>query len=95
MLPLEDIGESLSAAKWLINQGEADFAFVISLQSLVVRSGHWGQMLELAHAAASSAGLLWWWIIPPGIGIAVLSLSFILIGYALDEMFNPRLRKRR
>jgi len=52
-------------------------------------------MLELAHGAASSAGLLWWWIIPPGLGIAILSLSFILMGYALDEMFNPKLRKRQ
>jgi len=55
----------------------------------------WGQMLELAHGAATTAGLLWWWVIPPGIGIALLSLSFILIGYALDEMFNPRLRRRQ
>jgi len=72
--------------------GEAALSFLgLGPQTVI----SWGQMLELAHAAASSAGLLWWWIIPPGIGIAVLSLSFILIGYALDEMFNPRLRKRR
>ncbi len=54
----------------------------------------WGQMLELARAAGTQA-LVPWWIVPPGLGIAILSLSFILIGYALDEMFNPRLRKRR
>ena len=55
----------------------------------------WGRMLDLAHGAGSTSGLTWWWIIPPGIGIAVLSLSFILIGYSLDELFNPRLRRRR
>lgn len=55
----------------------------------------WGRMLELAHGSSTSAGLLWWWIIPPGLCIAILSLSFILMGYALDEMFNPRLRRRR
>lgn len=38
---------------------------------------------------------VWWWVLPPGLGIALVSLSFILIGYALDEIFNPRLRKRR
>jgi ABC-type dipeptide/oligopeptide/nickel transport system permease subunit len=71
--------------------GEAALSFLgLGPQTVI----SWGQMLELAHGAATSAGLLWWWIIPPGIGIAVLSLSFILIGYALDEMFNPRLRKR-
>src|SRR5207249_7924552 len=37
----------------------------------------------------------WWWVLPPGFGIALVSLSFILLGYALDEIFNPRLRKRR
>ena len=37
----------------------------------------------------------WWWVIPPGILIAAISLSFILIGYALDEIFNPKLRSRR
>jgi len=72
--------------------GEAALSF-LGLGATGVVS--WGQMLELAHGAASSAGLLWWWVIPPGIGIALLSLSFILIGYALDEMFNPRLRRRR
>lgn len=55
----------------------------------------WGRMLDLAHSAGSTTGLTWWWIVPPGIGIAVLSLSFILIGYSLDELFNPRLRRRR
>jgi peptide/nickel transport system permease protein len=55
----------------------------------------WGKMLELARAAGSAGSLTWWWIIPPGIGIAILSLSFILVGYSLDELFNPRLRRRR
>jgi peptide/nickel transport system permease protein len=50
-------------------------------------------MLEAAHEGTTS--LAWWWVIPPGLGIALLSLSFILIGYSLDELFNPRLRRRR
>lgn len=37
----------------------------------------------------------WWWVLPPGFSIALVSLSFVLIGYALDEIFNPRLRRRR
>lgn len=36
-----------------------------------------------------------WWVIPPGISIALVSLSFILLGYALDEVLNPKLRQRR
>jgi len=57
----------------------------------------WGRMFEQVF---ESGGLthfppLWWWVLPPGFGIALVSLSFVLIGYALDEVFNPRLRKRR
>lgn len=37
----------------------------------------------------------WWWVLPPGFAIALISLSFVLIGYALDEIFNPKLRRRR
>jgi ABC-type dipeptide/oligopeptide/nickel transport system permease subunit len=56
----------------------------------------WGQMLQRAdEAGINTANLAWWWIIPPGIAIALISLSFILLGYAMDEMFNPRLRRRR
>jgi peptide/nickel transport system permease protein len=36
-----------------------------------------------------------WWVIPPGVSIALVSLSFILLGYALDEILNPKLRQRR
>src|SRR6266702_2716661 len=56
----------------------------------------WGQMLQRAdQAGINTANLAWWWIIPPGVAIALISLSFILLGYAMDEMFNPRLRRRR
>lgn len=53
----------------------------------------WGRML---HDAQFEQGIrMWWWMMPPGICIAVVSLSFILLGYALDEILNPRLRARR
>jgi peptide/nickel transport system permease protein len=53
----------------------------------------WGQIIS--NAQVNNALKDWWWIIPPGIAIAFVSLSFVLIGYALDEIFNPRLRRRR
>jgi peptide/nickel transport system permease protein len=51
----------------------------------------WGRMLN--DAATNPA--IWWTMVPPGLAIAVLSLSFILIGYAIDDILNPRLRTRR
>ena len=54
----------------------------------------WGRMLQEAFTSERGIEKLWW-IIPPGISIALVSLSFILLGYALDEILNPRLRMRR
>jgi peptide/nickel transport system permease protein len=57
----------------------------------------WGRILyeyELSGQMASGAFSTWYWTIPPGICIALLSLSFILIGFSLDEILNPRLRER-
>ena len=53
----------------------------------------WGRMLHDAQGAVEGIRM-WWWIVPPGICIAFISLSFILLGYALDEVLNPKLRKR-
>src|SRR2546430_1291665 len=53
----------------------------------------WGNMFQ--HAEISGSLSIWWWVLPPGIAIALVSLSCVLIGYALDEIFNPRLRVRR
>ena len=55
----------------------------------------WGRMFYTANAFGAFRSLAWWWIIPPGIAITLLSLSFVFIGHALDEVMNPRLRVRR
>ncbi len=54
----------------------------------------WGRMLHDAQNVPTGIEM-WWWIVPPGLCIALISLSFILLGYALDEILNPKLRKRR
>lgn len=57
----------------------------------------WGRILhqfEQSGTVAISAFNMWYWTIPPGVCIALLSLSFVLIGYALDDILNPRLRER-
>jgi len=53
----------------------------------------WGRMLH--EVFVSGATKNWWWIIPPGLSIALVATSFILLGYALDEILNPKLRMRR
>jgi ABC-type dipeptide/oligopeptide/nickel transport system permease subunit len=55
----------------------------------------WGRMLHDFTAQAAETKTYWWWVMPPGLCIALLATSFILLGYALDEILNPRLRVRR
>jgi peptide/nickel transport system permease protein len=54
----------------------------------------WGRMLHDVQSEPTGIKM-WWWIVPPGLLIAAISLSFILLGYALDEILNPKLRERR
>jgi peptide/nickel transport system permease protein len=53
----------------------------------------WGMMLQYLQISGHSLDA-WWWLLPPGVAITMLSLSFYLIGRAFDEVVNPRLRKR-
>ncbi len=56
------------------------------------RTMSWGMMLNFVqHANALTA---WWWLLPPGICITLICLSFFLLGRAFDEIVNPRLRRR-
>lgn len=58
----------------------------------------WGRTLyEFSQSGVLIKGLgeYWFWVIPPGVAIALLAMSFILIGFALDEVLNPKLRRRR
>lgn len=59
----------------------------------------WGRMLyefsQSGVATTSAFGDYWFWVIPPGLGIGILSVAFIMVGYSLDEILNPKLRVRR
>jgi peptide/nickel transport system permease protein len=54
----------------------------------------WGSMLEEAFGAGAMTTGAWWYIVPPGVCVILVVLSFTLIGRALEEIFNPRLRER-
>lgn len=57
----------------------------------------WGVMLTNALDTAltnATVDYAWWWFLPPGIAIALLSIAFVMVGYALDNVFNPKLRRR-
>ncbi len=52
----------------------------------------WGTMLYWAEQFAFFHGA-WWWIAAPGVCIALLGLGFVLIGFSLEEIGNPRIRQ--
>ncbi len=54
----------------------------------------WGKMLERAFNNGAFTHGAWWYVVFPGAGIAALSISFVLIGYTVQQIVNPRLRKR-
>jgi peptide/nickel transport system permease protein len=52
----------------------------------------WGMMLQWVWRTGNMFKAPYW-LLPPGICISLITLSFYLIGRALDEVLNPRLRK--
>ncbi|MDX9831645.1 MAG: ABC transporter permease [Anaerolineae bacterium] len=51
----------------------------------------WGTMLNFAFARAITRQA-WWYLVPPGLAIVWVSLGFVLVGNALEEIVNPRLK---
>jgi peptide/nickel transport system permease protein len=49
----------------------------------------WGKILVAAQSDAFSSGL-WAWVLAPGVAIFFTVFGFIEIGYALEEILNPR-----
>jgi peptide/nickel transport system permease protein len=55
----------------------------------------WGTMLDSAFSNGALTLGWWWYLFPPGICVVLVVLSFTLVGQALEEIFNPRLRERQ
>ncbi len=54
----------------------------------------WGTMLFWAQNNAALLLDAWWWFLPPGLFIGILGTSFALMNFAIDEISNPKIRKR-
>jgi len=58
----------------------------------------WGMILHYAETSggwyANMGYPAWWWIMPPGLCVAFTIASLVLIGQAMEEIINPRLRRR-
>lgn len=54
----------------------------------------WGMMLHYAFECGAASMGAYWYYLPPGICVVAIVLAFTLMGYAFDEILNPKLRKR-
>ncbi|HKZ89817.1 MAG TPA: ABC transporter permease [Thermoplasmata archaeon] len=54
----------------------------------------WGVILQEADASSAVLNGYWVWIVMPGLALVFVILGFSLLGYALDEILNPKLRER-
>ncbi|MCP4668662.1 MAG: ABC transporter permease [Deltaproteobacteria bacterium] len=52
----------------------------------------WGMMLQWVWKTGHMYKALYW-LLPPGICISLITLSFYMLGRAMDEVLDPRLRK--
>lgn len=91
VFPLMFANAILTIALSILSESTLSFIGLGPLSSDVVT---WGNILEDASRAFAIERGLYWWVVIPGLCIVLVVLAFTFIGYALDEVFNPKLRKR-
>lgn len=69
---------------------------VLSFFGLLNVEMSWGLMISIAQAEGYLLrGFdVWWLLFPAGLAVTFLAAAFFLVGRAMDEVVNPRLRKR-
>jgi peptide/nickel transport system permease protein len=50
----------------------------------------WGSILEEAFSSGAVSQGAWWYIIPPGLCVVLIVLSFNLMGRAIESILDPR-----
>jgi peptide/nickel transport system permease protein len=51
-----------------------------------------GTMLYWAESQQALQLGAWWWFVPPGLAVALIGTSLVLLNTGIDELGNPRLR---
>jgi len=53
----------------------------------------WGKIIDDAFTYGALYKGLYYWVLEPSVLLAITSLSFAMLGFALDKIFNPRLKE--
>jgi peptide/nickel transport system permease protein len=54
-----------------------------------------GTILYWAQSAQALQLGAWWWFVPPGLAVALIGTSLVLLNTGIDELGSPRLRASR
>ena len=52
----------------------------------------WGKMIDDSYAYGALFQGLYYWVLEPSVLLMITGLAFSVVGYAVDRIFNPRLR---
>jgi peptide/nickel transport system permease protein len=52
----------------------------------------WGKLIENAFQASAISVDAWWAIVPPGVAVVIVVLACTMVGRAVEDALNPRLR---
>ena len=52
----------------------------------------WGLLIENAFSRDAVSIGAWWAIVPPGVAVAIVVVSLTMLGTAIEDALNPRLR---
>jgi len=80
---------ALSCAGFMI--AEAGLSFIGLGDPSVIS---WGKILVAAQESAFTSGL-WAWVLAPGVAIFITVYGFMQIGYALEEILNPKMKRKK
>jgi len=90
VVPLVIAHVVLSATSAILTEAGLSF---LGLGDPVAKS--WGQILRRAQTGHALHQGLWLWVFVPGLAIGLLGAGFTLLGMAMEERVNPRLRRAK
>ncbi len=79
----------ISTIAAIINEATLEFIGLGNVSAIT-----WGTMLFWAQNNSALLFGAWWWFLPPGLFIGILGTCFALMNFAIDEISNPKIRKR-
>jgi peptide/nickel transport system permease protein len=90
VLPLVFVNTTLAVGNAIVSESTLSFLGLGDPNNVT-----WGSILHAANSSGAITYGAWWYLLPPGIAIALVVLSFTLVGRALETVLNPKLRERR